>query len=110
VCDVLGFDQMLEGADLVFTGEGRADRSTIYDKAPVGVARHALARGVPTILLAGSLGPGYQELYQHGIAGITCIADRPMPIEESLRRTAELLEGAAQRALRLIRVRLRSTV
>jgi glycerate kinase len=104
VCDVLGFDQILEGAALVITGEGRADRSTIYDKAPVGVARHALARGVPTILLAGSLGAGYQELYQHGIAGIVCIADHPMTFEESLGRTAELLEGAAERALRLLRV------
>lgn len=104
VCDVLGFDRILEGAALVITGEGRADRSTIYDKAPVGVARHAMARAVPTILLAGSLGPGYQELYQHGIAGIVCIADRPMPFEESLGRTAELLEGAAERALRLLRV------
>ena len=104
VCDVLGFDAHLEGANLVITGEGGADRSTIYDKAPVGVARHALARGVPTILLAGSLGPGHEELYQHGIAAIVGIADRPMSFEQSLRRTEELLEGAAQRALRLMRV------
>lgn len=102
VCEVLGFDAHLEGADLVITGEGRADRSTIYNKAPVGVARRALARGVPTILLAGSLGPGHEELYQHGIAGIVCIADRPMRFEESLRRTEELLEGAAERVLRLL--------
>ena len=58
VCEVLGFDGHLEGADLDITGEGRADRSTIYDKAPVGVARRAQARGVPTIILAGILGPG----------------------------------------------------
>ena len=41
VCEVLGFDALLEGADLVITGEGRADHSTIFNKAPVGVARHA---------------------------------------------------------------------
>ena len=102
VCEVLDFDAKVQGADLVITGEGRADRSTIYDKAPVGVARHALAHRVPTILLAGSLGPGYEELHDHGIAGIVCIADRPMTFEQSLRRTEELLEGAAQRALRLM--------
>lgn len=104
VCEVLGFDGYLEGADLVITGEGRADRSTIYDKAPVGVARRAQARGVPTIMLTGSLGPGYQELYQHGIASIVCIADGPMSLAQSLKRTEELLEDAAERAMRLIEV------
>ena len=102
VCEVLGFDDLLDGADLVITGEGRADRSTIYDKAPVGVARRALAKGVPTILLAGGLGPGYEELYQHGIASIVTISDRPMNFAQSLRRTQELLEGAAERAMRLM--------
>ena len=103
VCEVLGFDAHLEGADLVITGEGRADHSTVFNKAPVGVARRALARGVPTILLAGSLGPGHEELFQHGIAGLVCIADRPMSFQQSLQRTEELLEGAAQRTMRLLR-------
>ena len=102
VCEVLQFDSHLEGADLVITGEGQADRSTIYDKAPMGVARRALARGVPTVLLAGSLGPGYEELYEHGLAGVVCIADRPMGLQQSLKRTAELLEAAARRTLRLL--------
>lgn len=102
VCEVLEFDQHLAGADLVITGEGRADESTIYNKAPVGVARRAMAQGVPTIILAGSLGPGYQALYQHGVAGVVCIADRPMSFERSLARTAELLQGAAERTVRLL--------
>ena len=104
VCDVLGFDDHLEGADVVITGEGRADRSTVFDKAPVGVARRALAKGVPTVLLAGGLGPGYRDLYQHGIASIVTISDRPMNFPQSLRRTEELLEGAAERAVRLMLV------
>ncbi|HEU0020921.1 MAG TPA: glycerate kinase [Dehalococcoidia bacterium] len=102
VCEILEFDRHLEGASLVITGEGRADESTIYDKAPVGVARRAALKGVPTIILAGSIGPGYQKLYQHGIAGVVCIADRPMSFERSLARTAELLEGAAERTVRLL--------
>ena len=103
VCEVLGFDGYLEGADLVITGEGQADQSTIYDKAPVGVARRALLQNVPTVLLAGSLGPGHEELYQHGIGGVVCIADRPMSLAQSLKRTEELLEAAAQRTIRLLR-------
>ena len=102
VCEVLDFDSLLEGADLVITGEGRADHSTIFNKAPVGVARHATAHGVPTVLLAGGLGPGHEELYDHGLAAIVCIADRPMSFDVSLSRTAELLESTAERTMRLI--------
>ena len=71
----------------------------------MGVARRAAGFGVPTILLAGTLGQGHEELYDHFIAGIMCIGDRPMSFEQSLRRTEELLEGAAERALRLMRAR-----
>lgn len=103
VCEALKFEEQVKDADLVLTGEGRADLSSIYDKAPVGVARKAAPYGVPTIILAGSLGDGYEELYQNGIAGVVCIADRPMTFERSLARTEELLEGAAERTIRLLR-------
>ena len=54
------------------------------------------------MLLAGSLGPGYEELYEHNVASVVCIADRPMNFEASLSRSAELLESAAERTMRLI--------
>lgn len=101
VCQVLDFDRHLEGADLVFTGEGRADLSTVFDKAPVGVARHAKAYGVPTVLLAGSLGEGHEELYDHGVASVLCISDGAMTFQQALDRTGEMLQGTAERAVRL---------
>ena len=101
VCDALDFDRHAAGADLVITGEGRADRSTAFDKAPVGIARRSRAFGVPTLLLAGSLGPGYETLYEHGIDAIAPIAEEPATLEHSLHNGAELLERAAERALRL---------
>ncbi len=104
VCQVLDFDHHLEGADLVITGEGRADRSTVFDKAPVGVARHAQVHGVPTVLLAGSLGEGHEELYNHGVASVLCISDGTMTFQQALSRTGAMLEGTAERALRLFLV------
>ena len=101
VCDVLDFDRHAPGADLVITGEGRADRSTAFDKAPVGIARRAGQFGVPTVLMAGSLGPGYETLYDHGIDAILPIAEEPADLDSSLRRGSELLERAAERAIRL---------
>lgn len=101
VCDVLDFDRHAPGADFVITGEGRADRSTAFDKAPVGIARRARQFGVPTVLMAGSLGPGYETLYDHGIDAILPIAEEPADLESSLQRGSELLERAAERAIRL---------
>ena len=105
VCQVLEFDRHLEGADLVFTGEGRADKSTVFDKAPVGVARHAMAHGVPTILLAGSLGEGHEELYEHGVASILCISDGAMTFQQALGRTGKMLQGTAERAVRIFLIK-----
>src|SRR5450759_3676904 len=51
VVDASGFDEALPGAQLVITGEGRADGQTAYGKAPGEVARRAQAAGIPTCLL-----------------------------------------------------------
>ena len=104
VCRVLGLEDQLVGADLVITGEGRVDASTTYDKAPVGVARRAVPRGIPVIVMAGSLGAGYEEVYQHGIDAVIPILDRPMNFEESISRTFELLRSATERTVRLLKV------
>ena len=104
VCEVLGLDEQLAGADLVITGEGRVDASTAYDKAPVGVARRAKVRGIPVIAIAGCLGIGYQEVYRHGIDAVVPILNRPMNFEESISRTYELLRASTERTMRVLNV------
>ena len=104
VRDVIRLEAHLDGTDLVITGEGRVDSSTAYDKAPVGVAKLAKARGIPVILLTGSLGAGYESVYQHGVDGVVAVLDRPMKYEESLKRSYGLLRSAAERTMHLLRV------
>ena len=58
VLDAVGLEGQLDGAHLVITGEGQIDASTVFNKAPVGVARLASQRGIPVIALSGSLGSG----------------------------------------------------
>ena len=101
ICEAIDFDTHLVGADLLITGEGRIDASTAFNKAPVGVAKRAKAKGVPVVALAGSLGTGYQAVYEHGIDAVVPISDRPMSFRESLARTRELLCDASDRAVRL---------
>ena len=104
ICQVLGLEERLAGVDLVITGEGRVDVSTTYDKAPVGVARLAKVKGIPVIAMAGSLGTGYEKVYQHGVDAIVPILDRPRTFEDSISRTYDLLRSTTERTMRLLKL------
>ena len=67
ILDTLQFDKLLEGADLVLTGEGCLDRQTAYNKGPVGVARRAKKKNIRVIAIVGKLGTGYEEALLQGI-------------------------------------------
>jgi glycerate kinase len=49
VLDAVKFEEALEGADYVITGEGRMDSQTANGKVPVGVARIAKQHGVKKV-------------------------------------------------------------
>ena len=104
VLEVTGFAGLVERADLVLTGEGRTDFQTAMGKAPVGVAAAARRHGVPVVCLAGGLGPGADEVLAHGIDALADVVPEAMPLEECMARGAELIEAAAARTCRLLRV------
>lgn len=51
--DLLGFDDLLPRHDLVVSGEGEVDRTTLAGKAPAEVARRAAATGVRCVVFGG---------------------------------------------------------
>ena len=53
VCDLVGLDEVLRGADLAVTGEGALDAQTLHGKAPARGGRAGAAAGVPCLALAG---------------------------------------------------------
>lgn len=66
----------LDGVDLVITGEGQIDEQTIYQKAPIGVARAAKQRDKAVIAICARLGKEYEKVYDEGIDGIVCISGK----------------------------------
>ena len=103
VLDLIDFDRRLEGVDLVVTGEGRADWQSCYGKVMQGVGERCRARGVTTVGLCGSLGPGAERLYDHGIAALATTVDAPMPLREALERAEALYYRGAVRLFRCLR-------
>jgi len=92
---------LLANADLVITGEGRLDGQSLAGKTPIGVSRAAKRLNKPVIVLAGSLGDGWQACFDEGVTAAFALADGPMTLADALPRTAELLEARCENLLRL---------
>ena len=104
VLDTVDLASRLDGANLIITGEGCMDFQTVYNKAPIGVARLAGERGIPVIGVSGSLGDGFTDVHEHGIAAAVAITHAPMTLDEATDRVAELIASATEQAVRLIQV------
>lgn len=104
VADLAGLDALVQDADLVITGEGRFDAQTLRGKTPMGVARVAKRHGVPVVVLAGTLGEGYQQLYAHGIDAAFALASGPMTLERACTEAGVLLQARATDIARLWQV------
>ncbi|MCX7824593.1 MAG: glycerate kinase [Verrucomicrobiae bacterium] len=97
--------EKLRGADLVVTGEGRLDRSTLDGKAPLGVARLARRLGVPVIALGGALDANAEAAFlRAGFAAVLPLMSGAIGIEESMARAADLLTATAARVMRLVQL------
>lgn len=105
--EYLDFDRLLAEADLVITAEGSLDGQSPYGKVPCEVGRRAEACGVPTIALAGTIGRGVDQTFDHGISAFASILKRPCTLEEAIRDGEKLLRRAAEDALRMMCVGLR---
>ncbi|MCJ8008450.1 glycerate kinase [Lederbergia wuyishanensis] len=100
VLEYASFDEALNGADLVITGEGKVDFQTAYGKTPMGVAQAAQRKGVPTIILAGAVGENIRNLYKNGVVGIFSIINQPMSLENAMKEAENLLEKSVEQICR----------
>ncbi|WP_347884075.1 glycerate kinase [Pseudomonas aestiva] len=103
VAELVGLDDALIDADLAVTGEGRLDGQTLRGKTPAGVLRLARRHGVPVVAVAGSLGEGYDALYEQGLAAAFSLVPGPLSLEEALAQAEVLLERTARDIGRLWR-------
>ncbi len=107
VLDLIEFDRVLEGADLVVTGEGRTDWQSCFGKVMQGVGDRAKKYNIPAVALCGGLGDGYEKIYEHGIDSIMTTVDGPMGLSEALDRAEELYYKGAVRLFRMVRAGIR---
>jgi glycerate kinase len=104
ILDLVDFENKIDGADLVITGEGKIDGQSIRGKVPVGVAARTAHEGLPVLAVVGDIGKDASAVYEYGIDSIMSTVDRAMSLEDAISRSAECLVDAAERACRMIRI------
>ncbi len=96
--DTIHFDDLLQDADLVITGEGSADRQTLMGKLPFGILQRAQRHDVPVMLIAGRIADE-QLLLDAGFSRVACInplglpldiAMQPATAKENIRKTVRI--------------------
>ncbi|UCR84435.1 glycerate kinase [Pseudomonas chlororaphis] len=107
VAELVGLAEAVQDADLVITGEGRFDAQTLRGKTPFGVARIAKQHNVPVIVIAGTLGEGYEQMYGHGVDAAFALASGPMTLEQACAEAPRLLRDRAADIARVWRLAAR---
>ena len=81
ILDAVGFENVIEGADLVVTGEGKLDHQTLTGKLPYAVAQRASAKGVPVIAICGAAEIGQLP----GAKSVIPVTPEGMPLSEAMK-------------------------
>ena len=83
----IGFDEMIQDADLVITGEGHSDRQTLMGKLPQRILEHVLKNKAATDqqiwLVSGGISEE-QALLDAGFDQVLAVSPQNMDLEEAM--------------------------
>ena len=97
----MDMEDKLDWADVVVTGEGRFDASSLSGKGTGAIAKHALKAGKKVILLAGSMDERAARSIgdDGGTISVHAITPEDLPLQEALERGHEFLQNAVERTI-----------
>lgn len=102
VLDAVHFNELLDGADLVFSGEGKIDSQSLGGKVVIGVARRTKKKGVPLIAIVGDIGDDIEGVYDEGVSAIFSINRVAIPFSEAKLRSKSDLALTMDNLMRFI--------
>lgn len=101
--DLCDFDALIKDADYVITGEGRLDHQSSDGKTVQGVAKRAKKAGIPCMAICGSVGDGYEQIKESGIADIVTLTDENTSQEYAMQHAEKLYYKRAVEMMRRLR-------
>jgi glycerate kinase len=97
VLDLVGLRDLVEGAALVVTGEGRLDAQTLRGKAVAGVSGVARAFGVPAAAVCGTRAPDDEGVASLSLRRVYALSDLEPDRERCLAEAGPLAERVGRR-------------
>lgn len=102
VLDTVNFEKRIDGADFVFTGEGRLDSQSLRGKVVSGVAKRAKEKGVPVIAVVGGYEADVDAIYDMGIKAVFATNPLPVDFEAAKHKSEQNLAVTAENILRIL--------
>lgn len=103
VLNTVKFDDLIEGATMIFTGEGKIDTQSLRGKVVIGVAKRAKIKNIPVIVIAGGADMDIDVAYSMGVSSIFTINRLPEELQISRYKSKENLEATIDNIMRLIK-------
>lgn len=104
ILETIDFNKLLQGVDLVVTGEGKLDYQSTCGKVISGIGELCKAKNVPVVAIVGSMGEGSELIYDFGVNSVITTVNGVMELEEAIKDSDKLLLDAAERMFRLIKL------
>ena len=104
VLDTINFDSLLDGAYVVFTGEGKIDSQSLQGKVIAGVTKRANKKTVPVIAIVGGVDGDISNFYNEGINSVFTINRMPEDFSISRHKSEENLLQTVDNVLRLLKI------
>ncbi|SNY95340.1 glycerate kinase [Flagellimonas pacifica] len=101
--EIANFDNTIEGADWIITGEGQLDNQTLSGKTIVGVIQSAKARNIPVAAFCGSIDVSIEEIESMGLQYVTSILNGVGNLEDAKKNTSKNLEMASYNFAKLLK-------
>ena len=77
--------------DLLITGEGQVDFQSVQGKLVGSIAALGKARGIPVVVLAGSVDGELSGIYDAGVTSVISVVEGPMTLEQAMAEAPRLL-------------------
>lgn len=104
ILDILHFEEALQDADLVLTGEGKLDEQTAMGKALGGILKAASKKDVPVIAIGGGV-EAVDKLNEMGFTAVLSIQQQPISLELAMQKEIALrnIETTVSQLMRIIK-------
>ncbi len=100
--ELYDFDEKIKGADLVITGEGKTDASSLSGKAPQKVIARAKKLGIRTALLSGIIESSGCDMMSLGVSAAASVVSGEITAEMSMSKAVVYTAETAEKLIKAL--------